>query len=255
MRVAVCMYGQPRTWAKCAGWHRENFKPTSDMSFDFFCEVKDYNTDKFTGIVRPVEYKELSNLFDAYEPRLTRIDTQAYEGIGAFSSAFQGMFGALLLKQQYEANTSNLYDITVLLRYDVLVGPAVTWFTDRFNKPIELSYIYASGARAPFGPEAYRIGINDLVVVGNSLALDSFSNKLLSNFNPGSDLMKTYDNNLMSPNVTFYKHASDLGLVVDALPLSPIIIRDHSEVPKDISKHWHLLHSHYNREITQQRLL
>lgn len=250
MRVAVCMYGQPRSWAKCVQWQKKNFQSNGTIQFDFFCEVKNYNTDKFTGRVQSVDSTELSALFNAYEPRLSRINTQAYEGIGAFSNTFLGMFGSLLLKQQYEANTNYSYDITVLLRYDVLVGPSSEWFFHKFSSPVAASHIFVPGARTSFGPEAYRIGTSDLLVVGDSLAMDSFGSKMVSNFNPGSDILKSYDQNLLCPNVVFFKYASELGLVVSDLRLSPIIIRDHTEVPSDISAQWHLLHQQHMQNTT-----
>ncbi len=253
IRVAVCMYGQPRTWRKCVDWSKEGFKSNSNYQFDFFCEVKDFNTDKYTKGHQQVDEYELDALFQAYAPKSSKIN-RTYEGIGTFSGTFLSMFDSLLLKQRYEASIGQLYDITLLYRYDLLSGP-VSWFTDTFKEPLGWGHIYAGSTQSIFEPEAYKVGLRDVVIIGNSASMDLLGSRLLSNFNPGSDVRKSYDDQLLGPNVILHKHAKDAGFFIHELFVENVIVREHTEVPSNLYRDWHVLQQRYLQDILRQRSL
>jgi len=173
IKIAVCLFGQPRTGLYCAPWikqwfdvpygieinqYRQNFdmhpefvsKEPCDVQIDYFMHVKDYNIyintigdpewDGTRNAVKILPEEELSKLIDIYKPKKYGILTNSEEasmtnpGIrNGYSTMFHSITSAMRLKREYEIETGELYDYCFTHRYDGISGPTIDSFKIRLE--------------------------------------------------------------------------------------------------------------------------
>ncbi len=245
MRVAVCMYGQPRTWRSCVEWIQDNYAHGANP--EYFCSVKNYNTDKFTDEIEILEDIEVNELLDVYKPALHFIEKYGtFAGAGAFSSMIQSIVSTINLKQQYELQHGMLFDYVVLQRYDAIGGPHTNWLGEVLSATeLEPMTILSSNPHIYFGPEAFKRGVGDLILVGHNTAMDALAGNLINNFNPGEYSVKTSDYHFVSPSVSLLEACTHHNILVRHMDLNPIVIRPTSDLSNGFIDSWHLLDEHW----------
>lgn len=220
MKVAVCLYGQPRTWK-----HTKDWITTQYGQVDYFCSVKNYNNQVSmvyeNGIsmihqeAKHVEMDEINKLFQAFNPIRQRIEQYGqFEGHGTSHYLFKSMFSSLLLKQQFELASGTHYDVVLLQRYDVVTGPNINWFDDFKANDFANDKIFVSDTPRYFPNEGMRFGINDWILGGSDTAMSLFMAGLVNRFNPGYYGYKSADNQLFTSHVVLKNLCDDLGLTV-----------------------------------------
>jgi len=168
VRIAVCLYGQPRTALYCAPWIKEWFRVPSgieinqykqnydmhpefvskepcDVEVDYFLHIKDYNIYINTigdpdwnpnmDPVKRVSQDFINQLIDVYQPKkyqiLTHDEEQPIIGPGVrngYCAMFYSLTSAMRLKREYEIETGQLYDYCFTHRYDGITGPTIDSF-------------------------------------------------------------------------------------------------------------------------------
>lgn len=175
IKIAVCLYGQPRTALYCAPWikqwftvpagtsinqYKKNYdmhpefvsKEPCEVEVDYFLHVKDYNIYINTigdpewepngGSVKKVSQDYIKQLIDTYNPKKYQILTYEEESPitspgtrNGYSAMFYSVSSALRLKKEYEIETGQLYDYCFVHRYDGITGPDINSFKTRLEGP------------------------------------------------------------------------------------------------------------------------
>lgn len=205
-RVAVCLYGQPRTWRYCVAHIRQQYvnqeAPVKRLSgfhkrtpliqtnnelieFDFFVSVKNYNFFNHVDGHRQLQLlgdEEIRDLLQAFAPKLSYISEYEHEKrltewpAWGYSAMFHSLHRAVTLKQRYEASQGFTYDTVVLQRYDVVFNPVDQLIKNLIHHGVMPLTLYTpAGREYRFWHEAWRPGGSDLVMVGDSLAIDLIS--------------------------------------------------------------------------------
>lgn len=245
IRTAICMYGQPRTWRLCKDWIQQNY--SNGCNPEYFCSVKNYNTDKFTGVTDILEDSEIEDLLNTYSPSLHYIEKHgSFSGYGAFSGMMQSIVSSITLKQQYEFEHGMLFDYVVLQRYDAIGGPHTNWLGEVLGSiPPKPMTILTSNPHIYFGAEAFKYGLGDLLIVGHNTAMDSLAANLINNFNPGEYSIKSSDYHFISPSTALREACEHNNILVNRMDIQPIIIRPDSDVSQGFVGVWHLLDEHW----------
>lgn len=195
IKIAVCINGQPRTWAKCyQTWH--NLFSRFDADIDYFYHVWDFNSlpqilNDLTP--QPVSQQELNDLQDAVKPKKFLVEGydksmkvmkdlnengNKYPLSGGTpvhwsGSQFYGTLRAAHLKREYEIENNFEYDICFKMRTDLYFSEeAIENFLNEFKEP-ELNTIYSChNGHSPNFP-FFRIG--DIFYYSDSITFDVLS--------------------------------------------------------------------------------
>ena len=175
IKIAVCLYGQPRTALYCAPWikqwftvpsgiqvnqYKKNYdmhpefvsKEPCDVEVDYFLHIKDYNIyintigdpewDGTANSVKLVSDDYINQLINVYKPKkyqvLTVNEENAMTSTGirnGYGAMFYSLTSAMRLKREYEIETGTLYDYCFTHRYDGIVGPTIDGFKTRLEGP------------------------------------------------------------------------------------------------------------------------
>ena len=173
IKIAVCLYGQPRTALYCAPWikqwfnvpsgiqvnqYKKNFdmipefvsKEPCDVEVDYFLHIKDYNIyintigdpewDGSTNGVKFVSQEFINELVAVYNPKKYEVLTCEEEknmtstGVrNGYSAMFYSLTSAMRLKREYEIETGQIYDYCFTHRYDGIMGPSIDGFKMRLE--------------------------------------------------------------------------------------------------------------------------
>ena len=187
MKIAVCLYGQPRTALYCAPWIKEWFNVSPDTEIDYFLHTRDYNTyintegdpDIYDPIV--VNQAQLNNIIDIYRPKKYEISnykderkTIANRKIqNVYSNMYYSMSSSLRLKKEYELETGELYDYCFMHRLDAIVGPTIDTFKAKlFSTGFPSLTISTLTHIFRWKKECWRLGPGDLFFGGENLATE-----------------------------------------------------------------------------------
>lgn len=260
MRVAICLYGQPRTALYCAPWIHETFSfmptlPTRlwhprrlsgevdcmerEFEIDYFCDIKSRSDSGHTigGRTTNNTSTELHKIREIYKPKkytLTPsvIDDEILKTGPFYTTMYSSICRAVQLKQLYESEENFIYDWVFVSRYDTLVGPNV----DSLKKYVQINgvqplTIYGiGGEQTRFMFESFRAGPNDFMWWGDSFAVDTLCAKLLETWatnNPIEDLRAVYH---LGPNTTLAISLCDSGLVYQPVPFAVCLVRGTAEL-------------------------
>lgn len=173
IKIAVCLYGQPRTALYCAPWikqwfnvpsgiqvnqYKKNFdmipefvsKEPCDVEVDYFLHIKDYNIyintigdpewDGSTNGVKFVSQEFINELVAVYNPKKYEVltceeeKTMTSTGVrNGYSAMFYSLTSAMRLKREYEIETGQIYDYCFTHRYDGIMGPSIDGFKMRLE--------------------------------------------------------------------------------------------------------------------------
>ena len=239
MRIAVCMYGQPRTWKKCVDWIQESYD-LEGSTIDYFCNVKNYNTEKATGVKTKISDAEIDQLLLDYSPKKHFVEQiDGFNGHGGFSSTMLSIVNSINLKQMYEQEKGILYDLCILQRYDCLTGPEQDWLY-RFivdTNPKTMA-IYITKDFIHFGQDCFKAGITDLLIMGHNTAMDALAANLINNFCPGSTMEKIVDAHLYTPHVMLRDACMQNNIRIIEYAIDSLLIREDSNLEGGILQNW-----------------
>lgn len=128
MKIAVCMYGQLRTFHYCQTYLKEFYKDDSEFEIDYFCSVKNYNLGKKDGQQNTFQIlsdAKINTISKSFDPKI--LTTQTYEQDEMFKNVnwklFTGLADVVFNKRLYEIQNNFEYDLVILQRYDNIVVP------------------------------------------------------------------------------------------------------------------------------------
>ena len=211
-KIAVCLYGQPRTALYCAPWikewfnvppgiaintYKQNFdmhpefvsKDQCEVEVDYFLHIKDYNIYINTigdagdnpndSPVQKVSQEYINELINLYQPKKHQV--LAYEeeydlshgNRNGYSPLFYSITSAMRLKKEYEVETGTIYDYCFTHRYDGIVGPGIDTFKNRLAGPgFPPMSVLALGDFFRWKWEFWRLGPSDVFLGGDNLAME-----------------------------------------------------------------------------------
>ncbi len=253
MKIAICLYGQPRTWKHAAGWILDQYQG----NVDYFCSVKNFNNSTTTTLengVAVIQHEpkfvsdyEITQLLQTFNPVRKRVERFGeFVGYGPSHYLFKSMCASLLLKQQHELATGVKYDLVILQRYDLVTGPDINWFKSFKLNDFTNDKLYV-GAEEEYKPhEGFHRGISDWIIAGNDAVMSMLMASLINAFNPSKYGHKTADNHLYTSHVILKRICSSLDIMVQVdQNLNSLILRestvDLASSMVDIKKNWDLL--------------
>jgi len=257
MKIAVCLYGQPRTAKYCAKWtlesynfgnydhettlwakrdhweSRTNEKYSDKIQVDYFCDLKNSSFCANDIGSQNINHgnlviNEIKNLYNPKNSALTpaQLDEKISKDKPATSTMFSSMCRTVEMKEQYEIENSFVYDFVFLQRYDLLVGPHVTSLREMFHKSgVQPFCLYGGVTNLRFINESFRGGFYDFIVWGDSFSIDALCSRLYQNWavNDYTQLVSEYS---LGPNTYLSNAACDAGLLYQPLPLSFALVRE-----------------------------
>jgi hypothetical protein len=138
MRIAVCLFGQPRTWQKCINNWKEKFNHNGEI--DYFFHFWDYNTLPSLLASQPYKCKiddelisddEKKQILDTLQPKKYSFESRKNidywncdltpdQKIGGWcTEQYYSLYHVSLLKKQYELENNFRYDVVIRLRADL----------------------------------------------------------------------------------------------------------------------------------------
>jgi hypothetical protein len=277
-KIAVCMYGQPRTWKYCLPYILK-FYDIPNVEVDYFVSVKSYQmTGEYKdSSVTEITQCEISDIIQSYSPKKYSVINYSdeYSHADDHRNIYHTIVDSIMLKQQHEYETPEFYDFVFLQRFDAIVHP-VNLLEQFFNS--EWSNIhknnctlyYLSDNETPtsiFSPK----GINDIWVGGSNVVMDMLGVDLINYIGYASGTDKTANSNktivpmFSDPHDLFYrlclKNTINLELwnnAVNNVNIKSSIIRLSSDLsldvfdPTSIDRHYQqYLDVNYNRKLKE----
>lgn len=278
--IAVCLYGQPRTWKYCLPYILK-FYSVPGVRVDYFVSVKTYQMSGEYGdlSVTEITKNEILDIVQSYNPQKYSVieysdDLENHDQIHNYSNIYHTMIDSIMLKQQYEAETSIFYDFVFLQRFDTIVHPVnlvETFFnTDKSQvgkNNNTLYYLSDSGTiTSIFAPK----GINEIWLGGSSVVMDILGVELLNysaklateNMRSNKKITPIYSD----PHSLFYQlslkntiNLEQWHKVVNNTGIKSSIIRSNSDLSLDvfdstsIDKHYQFyINVNYNRKLKDE---
>jgi len=128
MRIAVCMYGQYRTFQYCQKYLTEYYKDKSTHEFDFFCSLKNYDLGQKDGqnkVRSFLNQKKIDRVKKVFDPKILTVikheQDEKYDNVNW--KMFNGLAEVIYNKRLYELKNEFEYDLVILQRYDNIVVP------------------------------------------------------------------------------------------------------------------------------------
>ncbi len=265
-KIAVCLYGQPRTWRYCLPWIKASFPETIDsevakisdfdqfrfhtnqsmgaeLSVDYFMHVKDYNTYQNTTInsIDRLTNQEISEIITAYNPKKHEVITleqdvalHEREQWWHYRKMFDSISKAVALKRQHEQENDFVYDLVVLHRFDCLLGAKPTEvITNILRHGIEpMSIFTPTKDNFKMYNELWKSGFDDMVMCGDSLGIDLLCAWMYRKYEGESK------NNLvdyrLGPNVTITDAMHECNLTKRHVRGDIAIVRPNADLSKPV---------------------
>lgn len=220
-RVAVCLYGQPRTWKQCVDYTLESYQPTRSPPTDYFISTKGYN--RYLNLpadgYERVTARDLADLFKAYNPVEFEVLTEQPANNWLFNNTITSMVSSINLCR---ASVEH-YDVVVLTRMDVALGPNVSQFKDCILHNVHPLTILSNNKNHRAWPEFGEIVPDDTLLVAEPNAMFQLADALLRFLmfkNP-------QDYELAGPNVAIARSIRACNLAQDFFPGDIAIVRPH----------------------------
>ena len=269
-KIAVCFYGQPRTWQYCAPWIKAAFNPElgtngafrkfdttngindsfmlarkTNLDVDYFFNAKDYNTFSNTSNkeTERVSAEELAAIVAEYSPKghsFTTLEqddaTVGRPGDWHFSRMISSMCAVNELKKAYEASENFVYDVVIMHRFDTLAGPRPeSYLPTLLAKGVEPMSVYTtSSENFRMYRELWRTGFDDMVFAGDSLGIDMLTSYFYRKFE------NTVESNLndidyrLGPNVLISEAVHESAMVRRHIPGELAIVRSEADLNRHV---------------------
>ena len=207
IRIAVCLYGQIRAEQVCRPWldvqygfetlklkenpldhTRPSIIREDKVEIDYFIATKDYDTryrtfDSREKIQRSSQ--DINSYIDHYHP--VKYDVATYEQELSYNlptdnygmAIFYIVAKSVLLKQQYELKTGIKYDVCVVQRPEILLGPRPEAFKQHLEQVgISPNTVFVEKTKFFFESDGWLDARQDLFFFGSNFAVD----QLISRF-------------------------------------------------------------------------
>lgn len=247
MKVAICLSGQPRTWRKCLPWWNEMFSAHSNVEFDVFAHLWDFNTETPSSGLAPkpvkVSRRELDDLRQRISPKGFVVESSDIDPIamldehierktlpwnarkpaaGAFAcSQFYSLMRAAHLKRQHELDHGFEYDAVVRARTDIAF-PDDRDYMVRWPRP-RRNTVHVIHTNFDRSLDQWRMG--DMFFYADSPTFDR-----LASFYRFMHTIKEdfFGEKLMPPEVPFFYYTRMLRMDIYTVPADPKIVRSQS---------------------------
>jgi hypothetical protein len=267
MKIAVCLYGEPRTALYCAPWIKECFNFDSgratliwnpidhwhtnhvaspEFQVDYFCDIKQTSWAKNDRGAKEqtVPHSTRKKIIETFAPKKyshtpKALDIRLCKNKPFHTSMFSSICRSVLLKQQAELEMGESYDGVFVSRYDVLLGPKIDTVKSIIHthgiQPLVIYGNYVVNHRFPI--EAFRGGFADMFFWGDSFSIDALSARLYSLWasNNQDDLVEPFAS---GPNTYLSMAVSDAGLVYQPTQTEVAIVRDTADLTKPVLESW-----------------
>ncbi len=201
-KIAVCLYGQPRTWRQTIDSILHSY---STYDVDFFASVKSYQTKRLSTDVIHVSRDELSEIFQRYAVKRFVIEDQnTIKGSGPYHEMLYSISNSILLKQQYAMEHSIHYDITCLQRLDCIVG-ALRLTRLPFNE------LVVTKMNLNYTQIGQLYGVDDLFLYGADVAINILGANLTPYYS-GADNSEKASRHLFMPGLLISEIATQNNL-------------------------------------------
>lgn len=268
IKIAVCLYGQPRTALYCSPWIKKSFNFLSEREtkiwkkqfswhppetvfpqfhVDYFCDFKTVSTaGNYPGKWEIPELHHDDQFFtllkNEYNPKKYCYTNKNDDFIDGNYPFFAPMISSIIktisLKKQAELQGNYFYDWVFISRYDLLTGPSVNTLGEIVQvNGIEPMNLYIISDEISITPDdCFRIGLNDTFIFGDSLTCDLLAAKCTQ------VLMKNINNYLhlqnLGPNSFLANCAFDAGLIAKKLPINYAIVRPIANLQNSVFDSW-----------------
>jgi len=224
MKIAICLSGQPRTWAKCYPRWMEIFKDHEDI--DFFFHLWDYNTlpNLLATYNGGTEIKDQLLTIDEKVDLITTLNPKKYlfesrkkidywncnipvhEQLGPWCiEQYYSRYYVSILKQQYELDNNFKYDLVIWQRTDTY--PSLeTKITLTVPEP---NTLYTTHNRWDEELGIYRIG--DIFYYSDSATFDQMA--LIYKFFSFTPSTWITSSKCPPPEVAFYTYMANIGII------------------------------------------
>lgn len=240
MKVAVCFYGQSRSWKRCIERNLEMFK---QIDADFFCSVKNYNTSIFSDEVEILDSAEIGELLFKIKPKkffISHYEDEELIGNGSYSKLYQSIAISTLLKQEYEIENKMEYDYVIYFRYDAMLGPEIAWLSNFKPNP---NTVHTSVKDYQFYGECNSYGLSDVFMIMDSITSNRVANSLYGYFYNTMNTVTRSDYIIKGAGVVLQQICNNANIKVESLAydIGPAIIRADTPETDDFSvlkNHW-----------------
>lgn len=272
LRIAVCLYGQPRTALYCIPWIKQTFNNLNgatipifsknevmraecirnepvQVEIDYFLNIKQYNVyinsigDKKE--VQVIDNNVISTLLDEYAPKDYKITThdeevELYTSVRtSYTSMFSSINTCLTMKKRHEIRTGKFYDLCAIHRYDSLLGPNINSLATSLSQyGIRPMSILACGHLFRWQWENTKLGINDLFLCGDNFAIDTAFSNITRMYSSDSDTLGLNDIS-EGPNVTLFDSMMESSVrVLTDKELMPALVRPNANLTLPVMDNW-----------------
>lgn len=276
-KIAVCLYGQPRTALYCAPWIKQWFnippgtqintykqnidmfpefvsKDACEVEVDYFLHIKDYNIyintigdsgdNPNNSPVQRVGNEYIDELINIYQPKKHQVlsfdeEYNLIHGLrNGYSALFYSMTSAMRLKKEYEIETGTIYDYCFTHRYDGIVGPGIDTFKVRLEGPgFPPMSVLALGDNYRWKWESWRLGPSDVFLGGDNLAMEMLLADVSRVYS--SDDMFICNDDIGGPNIILGRsfNNSNIKLEIDH-NLHCAIVRHSADLSIPVLESW-----------------
>lgn len=269
IKIAVCLYGQPRTFKYCEPWIRRSFTFQPDretriwgkqkdfdakieypsFTVDYFCDIKNQSTaGNFSGKWEtPTEnhsVEDISAIVDIFKPKKYIFtnginEKRIHDKDHFFVPMFTSICKTVLLKQQVEIEEGVSYDWVFVTRYDNIIGPSISTLSEYVqNHGVRPLTIYSTGPMGRTINESFRPGFNDTIFWGDSLSIDMLSAKMYSSWATNNrDELNQIQN--LGPNTFLANALFDAGLMYESAFVDYALVRPIADLTKPVLESWY----------------
>ena len=276
MRIAVCLYGQPRTGIYTAPWIKEWFnipagteintykktitkqvefqsRDRYDVEVDYFLHLKNFNIyfntrgDDDTQNPIAVPQEDLEQLINIYQPKKYEYSTYEQEETlvrgnhhrNHYSGMFYSIATTLRLKKEYELEMGFNYDYCFAHRYDSIVGNNINTFKNRLSGPglLPLSILATQTQSHRWETEYWRLGPDDTFFGGDNLAMELLIADISRVY--AQDNIIYCNDDWAGPNIVVERSIHNVSISLDYDPnLTCAIVRHRADLTRPVLESW-----------------
>ena len=276
LKIAVCLYGQPRTAIYCIPWIKKTFEslkgittnsffPVIDQQLiykdqveynkvqvDYFLHLKNYNIytntsgddSNFQLLVDDSEIKEIINEINPVSYKISTYDEEKELLVASPRSSFSAMFSsintALNLKKKHQLRTGQQYDLVALHRYDSLLGPDPTSLrTVLESTGLQPLTVISPGWVGRWKWEDARLASNDVFLIGDDLAIDTAMADVTRMYATDNKIFGQHDFFNHGPNVALQESFEKTSIRhVCSTEFYPAVVRHTSDLSLPVFDNW-----------------
>lgn len=194
LKIAVCLYGQPRTWKYCKNFISEFYNVNAEV--DFFVSTKNYNLHLRTNDNEVIYSNTDREIINYYKPKKyniipfeEEIKYQHFEDMRKDTSLyFTSFVDSIMLKQAYELEKKSFYNLVSMQRFDVIyqdVNYLKTFIEefDYYKTNLICNPVFTFTNKFMFKKQKHVEEIDDNIILGSSVAMNMICSEIISYWN------------------------------------------------------------------------